>query len=120
MPGFNPARRQAILFDIFDIAITDGQYATVTGQIANIFNKAVDQQLFSGSDRLFALHIHHKTFLPRPFSGGILDDICITVVLKLESQLPITRLDDLTLVENMHAVRDNILQQALVVRNDNE
>src|SRR5262245_29860315 len=53
-------------------------------------------------------------------SSRLFDDPGIAVLFEFERQRLVARLDDLSFVEDMHAVRHDVLEQALVVGDDDD
>src|SRR5690606_24317807 len=57
-------------------------------------------------------------FMIHPSSGSFADYVGITIFFKMQRKALVTGLDDLALVQNVHAVRNDMLEQTLIVRND--
>src|SRR6184192_3642815 len=55
-----------------------------------------------------------------PISRGLPDHAGIAIGLEIERQRLVAGLDDLALVEHVHAVGHDVLQEALVVRDDDD
>src|SRR6185369_9786008 len=53
--------------------------------------------------------------LPSGISRGFADHAGVAIGFEVERQRLVARLDDLTLVEDVHAVRHDVLEQALVM-----
>src|SRR5690606_17582709 len=57
-------------------------------------------------------------FMIHPSSGSFADYVGITIFFKVQRKVLVTRLDDLALVKHVHAIRNYVFEQTLVVRDD--
>ena len=91
---------------------------SIPWKFANLGGECFDQGGLGSRQATCRLHIHDNVS-PRRLSR-FSDDIGITVLFQFQRQRLIAGADDLALVEDMHAVRHDIIEQALIMGDDND
>ncbi len=117
MPRLDAAGRKTTGLQIVEQHVTRGNNSAVARQFAELGGIGVNQRGFRGRQPVGSLNVHGHHLLASGL-GRFTDDVGVTVVFQLKRQSLVTRADDLALVENVNAVRHDVIKQALIVGDD--